>query len=213
MKRMMLSALAGVLALGLFGLMPALSQDMGSEPEGEDKPKEPAAPDMQTPQQKVLASLAGEFDVVTKMWMAPGQDPTVIKSTSTRSVILGGNFLREPYAVKEGDFQHEGELTWCYDPATKKLQLTHLISVQPGMKVRETEWDGKAKVVEFKFSGSMEWEGQKMDYDSRYVMNWESPDKQILEVRSSYKGEDGKYGEEIKEVEVTYTRKAAKKDG
>jgi hypothetical protein len=206
----MLSALAAVLALGLFGLMPALSQGMGSGPEEKDPTDIPDAP---SPQQKVLASLAGEFDVVTKMWMAPGQDPTVLKSTNTRSMILGGNYLREPYAVKEGQFQHEGELTWCYDPKTKKLQMTHLTSMEPILKVLETEWDGKAKVVEFKFSGSMVWEGKAMDYNSRYVLNWDSGDKQVLEVRSAYKGEDGKYGDEIKEVEVTYTRKAAKKEG
>lgn len=206
MNRMMLSALAAVLALGLFGLMPAFSQDMGGEPEA----KEPApAAGEQSPQQKVLASLAGEFDVTTKIWMEPGQEPMESKSTNTRSMVLGGSYLREPYTVKSGEYQHEGEMTWCYNPGTKRLQLTHLISVSPGMEVLETEWDGKAKIVEFKFKANY----QGTDYASRYVMNWESADKQVLEVRSSPIGKDGKLGTEVKEVEVTYTRKAAKKEG
>lgn len=45
------------------------------------------------PEHEMLAKYAGTFDMDMKFYMAPGQDPMVMKGTSTNTMILGGRFL------------------------------------------------------------------------------------------------------------------------
>jgi hypothetical protein len=205
MNQTLLGMLTALVAASAVGLIPALSQDEGGEPSG----RKNAAPLVKSDQLKALATLAGEFDRSTKTWNAPGKEPAEARGSSERSVILNGMYLRETYAMKSGRFAHEGEMTWGYDPATRKLQFVHIYSFQTGMQVLETQWDGTSKSFEFKFSGKH----QDLEYDARYVFTLESDDKQKLEIMTSYKDAAGTPQPEIKEIEVVYTRKEQPEEG
>jgi hypothetical protein len=45
------------------------------------------------PEHEMLAKYVGSFDMEIKFYMAPGQEPMVMKGSSENSMILGGRFL------------------------------------------------------------------------------------------------------------------------
>jgi hypothetical protein len=49
------------------------------------------------PQHAELAKLAGDWNVVSKMWMDPKQPPMETKGTSSGKMILGGRFLQTEF--------------------------------------------------------------------------------------------------------------------
>jgi len=55
------------------------------------------------PEHKVLADLAGTWNVETKIWSQPGGRPMVLKGTLTSELILGGRYLRSH--SKSGPFE------------------------------------------------------------------------------------------------------------
>lgn len=189
------TTMLAVLALALVGLIPASSQD-----------KEPEAPSLLTPAHKLLGSLAGDFDTVTRLWTQPDAEPGESKSSVKRASLLDGLFLRESYELKDSPYAHKGEITWAYNTATKKVQYVQLVSTSAAMNVYEGEWDEKAKSFTVRSAYKMTWEGVEYDVKTRIVLLVESADKQKLEMFSAYEFEGGSIPE-YREIEVTYARK------
>lgn len=189
------TALMAAIALALIGIIPASSQE-----------KEPEAPSMLTPAHKLLATITGDFETTTRMWMKPDADPVEAKSESKRSLLLDGLFLRENYEVKDGQFAHKGEITWAYNTSTKKVQYVQLVSSAPAMNIYEGEFDEKAKAFAVRSAYKMAYEGVEYDVKTRIVLTVESADKQKLEIFSAYEFKGGNIPE-YREIEVNYTRK------
>lgn len=189
------TAILALLALGMVGILPASSQEKGGEP-----------PSLLTDQHKAMAAWAGDFETTGKMWTEPGADPVAFKSNAKRVASFGGLFVRESYEMKDGPFPHQGEITWGYSPLTRKVQFMHIVSLDPTLRIFEGEWDGKSKKIEVKGTYKMNWEGKDITAHQRNVLEVESADKQTFTVYTRYEGIEGAV-DEIKEVEITYTRK------
>jgi hypothetical protein len=69
---------------------------------------------------KFLEKQAGEWDVVSKMWEKPGQEPTVTKGPAIGKMIMGGRYLEMSYSGTMMGQPFEGRSIYAYDNHLKK---------------------------------------------------------------------------------------------
>lgn len=198
MKRLWMLG-AALLVLLAVGLIPVLSQDMG----GDEPSPEEAWKKAQEPGEahKLLAKMAGDWDMNFKMWMAKDTPPVEMKMSTSIQPRFGGRFMVGEYEMTEGPFPHKGATWFGHDNSRKKYQWIRITDMDTAMRVYEGEYDEKAKAVITHASYSMDWQGQTFDVKERNVWKFLSDDQFTMEVLTSYGGEP-----EIKEVEITYTR-------
>ena len=102
-----------VLVLALAALPAAAQDDMAAA--AQEAWLKAATPG---PVHAFLAEKAGDWNVKAVMWMAPGADPVVSRSTSHAEMMLGGRFLVEHVQGENMGLPFEGMGSTGYDNAT-----------------------------------------------------------------------------------------------
>lgn len=149
---------------------------------------------------KVLESLAGSWNVQSKMFMEPGKPPMESKGTNESKLILGGRFLQEDYTSPGMMGQpFAGHGMTGYDLTKQKFVNVWVDNMGSWMTTTEGTLDASGKVITL--TGPMFDPTSGKNIPSKTVLRVESADKHIMEMFTVI---DGK---EAKMMELTYTRK------
>ena len=97
---------------------PLIAQESGGMP--------PEAIKAMTPGEhhKHLEMLAGEYTMLGKAWMAPGEEPSEFTGTRTAEMILGGRYLRETVDSEFMGWPYEGFGLFAYDNTAERYIYT-----------------------------------------------------------------------------------------
>jgi|SRR5882672_10529801 len=192
----------------------ALAEDKPSASDAKaGKPKEGDAPNMAEmmknmeaaatpgPAHKVLDSLAGEWNITARFWMAgPDGPPMESKGTVTSRWVLGGRFLQEEVSSEMMGKPFQGMGLTGYDNMKKKYVNVWADSMGTSLTTCQGSADAAGKVITYEGKMDEPMTGEK-DKPFKYILRIESPDKHILEMHDPTRGEKSKMGE------ITYTRK------
>jgi hypothetical protein len=199
-------------------LLPIVASLLAAAPlPAQDKPAKPAKPAAEPPNMdemmkkwmaaatpgpahKALESLVGEWDVVTKVWMAPGAPPTETKGSTTNKWILGGRFLQSDMSGEMMGMPMTGFGLTGYDNFKKKYFNLWADNLGTGMYLAEGTADAAGKVFTYHVKMDDVMTGEK-DKPFKYIQRIESADRHFFEMH------DLTMGEKSKMLEITYTRK------
>lgn len=148
---------------------------------------------------KLLAEMAGSFDTVTRMWMAPEAQPNESKGKSENKMIWDGRFLQQEF---KGDMMGKpftGYGMTGYDNAKKKYVGTWMDSMSTALTYIEGTTDKSGKAITMSMEVVDPMTGKKTT--QRTVTRVESPDRHVFEMYEKAKG-----GKEFKSMEIVYTR-------
>lgn len=156
---------------------------------------------------KVLASTAGNFSYVVKMWMDPNAKPNESKGTATRKAIMDGRYITGDYSGsfkmpgadgKMKDMNFKGMSLDAYDNVKKKFISAWVDNMGTGIMMTEGAYDPASKT--FTYTG--EYEGMPgAKWKVREVIKLTDKDHMTMEYY-----EDRGQGE-TKAMEISYTRK------
>lgn len=203
--RNVLCGLALVAAIALFANR-AISQEAGGKPpaqgQGEmdemmKKMAEAAAPG---PHHKHLAAMEGDWECMTRFWMAPGEAGETTKGVCKRRWILGGRFLTEEVEGTAMGKPFSGFGICGYDNVAKKYVSSWCDSMSTGIMSSVGTCDSAGKTFTYLSECNDCISGQLKKL--RTTMRVLSASKHVFEMFDA--GPDGK---EFKNLEVTYTRK------
>lgn len=156
---------------------------------------------------QLLAQLVGDWAYTVKMWMAPDAPPSESTGTATRKAEMGGRYF---IANASGKFQmpgpdgkmqdidFKGMAVDGYDNAKKKFVSSWIDSMGTGIAISEGTYDAATKT--FTYDGDYDIapgvkrkvrETVKVIDKDHHVMEW-------FENRG---------GQEVKTMEISYTRK------
>lgn len=152
----------------------------------------------------VLALLEGDFKVDMKIWFEPGADPMEMTAEMTYDWTLDGQHIVAEYDASDMEMMpHKGIEYISYNVGTGEYESIRLTSTSGAMLVWKGTYDKEAKTLEFTADASMETDGETVSWTSRAVYEWVNDDKYNCTVYSKYEGME----EEVKEIEMTFTRK------
>jgi hypothetical protein len=156
---------------------------------------------------KVLASTAGTYSYVVKMWMDPKGQPTESKGTATRNSIMDGRYVTGEYSGtfkmpgadgKMKDMNFKGMSLDAYDNVKKKFVSSWIDNMGTGIMMLDGTYDTATRT--FTYAGDYEMmPGMKSKV--REVIKLTDKDHMTLEYY-----EDRGQGE-TKSMEINYTRK------
>ncbi len=151
------------------------------------------------PNHKLLASMAGEWTIVNRMWMDPGAPPTESKGTASYEMMMGGRYLHGHYKGVMMGMPFEGVGVTGYDNVSQKFQALWIDNFGTGIMYMTGTYDPNAKALTFvtDMDDPMQ-PGTKVGI--REVIRLLSPDQRVMEM---YQNRSGK---EMKMMEITYTR-------
>ncbi len=152
------------------------------------------------PQHKLLASMAGSWELAAKFWPAPGQPPLGWSGTAERKMILGGRYLEEHVTGSFGGQSFHGLRINGYDNVQDKYVGSWVDSMSTGMPHGVGTADATGKVITYEREAFDPLTRAKSK--SREVLRVINDDKGVLEFYK--KLPDGK---EYKMMELVYTRK------
>ena len=147
-----------------------------------------------------LARMAGEWDVTTTAWMAPGQPPQVSKGTVTNSMLLGGRVLQSQLKSDMMGQPFDGLGLTGYDNVTGRFWTIWLDSMSTGLFHASGSYDPATS--SYTYTGEM---ADPMIPGSivkvRAVTRVTGPDSYVLEWYDTHEGK------EMRSLEVSYTRR------
>ena len=150
---------------------------------------------------KALEPFAGNWDLVIKSWMDPAAPPMESKGTSESKWILGGRYLQETVASEMMGSPFNGFGLTGYDLMKKEYVGIWMDDMTTCPMLSHGQADAARKV--FTSEGTYPDVMQNMkEVKYRMVAKIVSPDSHVMEMFMV--GDDGK---EIKNMEITYTRK------
>lgn len=147
---------------------------------------------------EILEQLAGTWDTTGKFWMHPGARPEEATGESTKTLVLGGRFLREEYRSTSPEMPFEGIGYTGYDNIKKKYIGSWIDSMTTFMFTSEATPTGDG----FEGSGLMYDPITKLRYDSRFKVTIAGNDAHKLEYWEP--GPGGKY---YLGMQMVYTRR------
>ena len=148
---------------------------------------------------KLLASLAGQWNFATKMWMQPGAPPETSTGTAVYTPLMDGRFIQGEYKGTFGGMAFQGLGLTGYDNVAKHFTATWADNMGTSIMLMTGKYDPAAKT--FTYKGDMVdvmkpgttvkvRQTVKLTDDDSHVMEW-------------YEHRGGK---EVKTMEITYTR-------
>jgi hypothetical protein len=148
---------------------------------------------------KALEPLVGEWNAEVKTWMAPDAPPTVTRATAKAEWIMGRRFVQEEF---NGEFMGKpfrGLSLTGYDNTKQAYNSVWIDDIHTTMFTSEGKAGGDREIT---LEGTYDCPitGQK-DVGMKQVIRVVSRDKHILEMYDLSKGEN------VKTMEITYTRK------
>lgn len=155
------------------------------------------------PMHEYLMKGAGVWSGKSKMWMAPGMEPSTTEMTSTISSMMDGRFVKCEVA---GDMPGMGPFSglgmYGYDNVSKKFQATWLDNCGTGMMTGTGELSSDQKTMTWTYNYTCPIT-KKLSV-MREVQTRTGADAMTMEMY----GPDPKTGKEFKMMEVAFTRKA-----
>ena len=149
---------------------------------------------------KMMASWDGTWEGDVKMWMAPGQEPTLSKASSVNKMILGGRYQESRTTGNFGGMPLEGISTTSYDNWEKKFKNTWIDNFGTGIMYMEGTWNPSTKTIEFKGKSLDPMHGKNVDM--RQTIKIIDNDTQLMEMYTTLDN-----GSEFKTMEITMKRK------
>ena len=148
---------------------------------------------------KLFASLAGSWTTRTKEWMEPGKPPTEATGSADMKMLLGGRFLQQEFNGTMMGQSYSGVGITAYDNLRKKYVSTWIDTMGTGI---------------FTMEGTASADGKTITLEGRHA----EPDGGHMTHRAVWKIVDDKtqtfdmygthgHGQEMKMMEITYTRK------
>ena len=148
---------------------------------------------------KQFESLAGTWTTQTKEWMEPGKPPTEAAGSADMKMLLGGRFLQQDFTGEMMGQPYTGMGITGYDNLRKKYVSIWLDTMSTGSFVMEGTGSADGKTITLK--------GQHAEPGGGHMTHraiWKIVDNntQTFDMYGAHQG-----GKEMKEVEITYTRK------
>jgi hypothetical protein len=144
----------------------------------------------------------GEWDVVTRMWMAgPGQPPMESVGTSKSEWILGGRFVKSTFQGSMMGMPFEGLGITGYDNYKKKYVSIWFDSNSTAVHTSEGLLDQTGDVISY-FGTMDEWMTDEHDKPVKYVDRFIDDDHAVFEIHDL-----GIVPGDTKVIEMVYTRK------
>ncbi|HMK25142.1 MAG TPA: DUF1579 domain-containing protein [Chitinophagaceae bacterium] len=151
-------------------------------------------------QHKMLAKSAGTWTGDMTMWMADGDAPQKMPTTTETKVIYGGLYVQSTHTGTMMGMPFEGMSVMGYDNMKKEFFSTWIDNMGSGIMVSTGQWDEASKKLTLTATTKC-MNGQ--DATIREVFTMIDDNNQMLEMY----GPDAKTGKEFKTMEIKYTRK------
>ena len=149
---------------------------------------------------KALDALVGDWNTEVKLWNDPKSAPTVTKGTAKGSWVLNGRFVQEDF---QGEFMgkpFKGLAFIGYDNTKKKFNNVWMDDLHTAMFTSEGNADAGNKVITVQGAYDCPITGEK-NKRMKQVIRIVSNDKHVYEMYDLSQGQD------MKTMEITYTRK------
>jgi hypothetical protein len=188
-----------IVILGLLLVVPSLADDQKKDDEQQKMMAVWMAYATPGEGHKFLEKQVGEWEVVSKMWEKPGQEPTVTKGPAVGKMILGGRYLKISYSGTVMGMPFEGLCLYAYENHLKKYLSIWLDNMGTGIMSSIGTLDESGMVlteyaeVNNIFTGAKE--------KAKTVITFINADKFLMEMYMV--GPEG----EFKSLEVTHIRK------
>src|SRR4051812_9687885 len=189
--------------IGSAAVLDRTEDKFGSEKSGAEKQemmKKMEAAGTPGPAHKALEAFVGNWKAEVKCFHEPGAAPQVSQGTAKSSWTLNGRFL-------EGEFHGEmmgkpftGRSLMGYDNTKQKFNNVWVSDMQTSMLTSEGKGENGNKVITLEGKADCPATGRK-DVPMKQVFRVLSPDKYTFEMF------DGSKGENVRTMEITYTRK------
>ena len=171
-----------------------------SDSEKQEMQKKMEAAGAPGPQHKALEALVGNWKAEVKCWMEPGAEPNVSQGTATATMALKGRFLEEEFQGEMMGQPFTGRTLMGYDNVKQTFNSVWISDMQTSMFTSEGKGDTGNKVITLEGKSTCPATGQK-DILVRSVLRVISADKHTFEMFNVGKGDN------VKTMEITYTRK------
>jgi hypothetical protein len=149
---------------------------------------------------KLLASMAGDWAFVNRMWMDPAAPPTESNGTASYTMLMDGRFLVGHYQGTMMGMEFDGRGVTGYDNTTKQFQSVWLDNLGTMMMFMTGTYDPTAKSFTY-LSEMADPVAPATRIKVREVIRLESPDRHTMEWYET------RGGKETKTMEIVYTRK------
>ena len=148
---------------------------------------------------KFLQKQVGEWEVVSKMWEKPGQEPQITKGPGIGKMIMGGRYLEMSYKGTMMGMPFEGLGLYAYDNHLKQYLSIWIDNMGTGIMISSGTVDSSGMVLtEFaEVNNIITGEKEK----AKTVITFVTADKFLMEMYMV--GPEG----EFKSLEVTHIRK------
>ena len=156
---------------------------------------------MPGPEHKLLDSMAGHWDTLTRYWPAPGSESVEAKGTSQRKWVLGGRFLMEEIDGGNLVLPFRGLGFYGYDAFEQKHTSAWMDTMNTSILINLGTFDKANNVVNFTGTYKDPWTGARKP--ERGVTRFLGKDKHVLEIHVTEPN-----GREFKMLEILYTRQA-----
>jgi hypothetical protein len=148
---------------------------------------------------KRLAGMEGNWDTKTKSWMEPDKPPMETTGTCEQKMILDGRFLKQKCTGDMMGKTFSGIGMTGYDNQTKKYTSTWMDNMSTTLHVMEgTATDANTVTQEGQYTCPI-----RGEMKLRSVMKTIDANKHVFEMYGTDKS-----GQEMKMMEITYTRKS-----
>jgi hypothetical protein len=151
------------------------------------------------PGHQALNALEGNWKAEVKCWMEPGGSPEVSQGTAKASWKFNGRFLEEEFHGQMMGKPFTGRTLLGFDNTKQTFNSVWVSDMQTSMFTSEGKGDNANKVITLEGKSTCPATGQK-DIPMKTVLRVISPDRHVLEMF------DGSKGENVKTMEITYTR-------
>ena len=152
------------------------------------------------PAHKALEAFAGEWKAEVKCFGEPGGPPKISQATATTKWVLNGRFLEEEFRGEMMGKPFTGHSLMGYDNLKQTFNTVWISEMSTSIFVSEGKGDSANKVITLEGKASCPATGRK-DFSVKTVFRVLSPDKHTYEMFDASKGEN------VKTMEITYTRK------
>ena len=147
-----------------------------------------------------LADLEGDWSSASKVWMAPGQPPMESTGKSTKTMIMGGRYLRESFEGSMMGNTFHGLGVTAYDNTAGEFITTWLDDMSTSIAIARGQRDGDTLTMHGEYLDPMSGQTMKVRYVTRVV----DTDHHFFEYFMTMPG-----APEVKSMEIAYSRAAA----
>ena len=132
----------------------------------------------------------------------PDAEPTVSKGVEVNTVMPGGLWVLSKFRGDFGGVAFEGHGQFGYDPLKKKYVGSWIDSMSPSLSVLEGTYDAQTRTMTLEGDGVDP--GTKTKYTQRMVTTTKDDDTRVFTLYMKF---DGAGDDEIKFMEITYTKR------